>query len=130
MAISKQAPITIEVGLDENKIPETIQWSAPDGGIKKAAAKAMLLSLWDAEQQESLRMDLWVKDMPVDQMQRFFIRVWSPWAKPTCGQPRTKKWHKGFRILLHFLQKNSSYTKPFNEIEFLLELSLYLKPDR
>jgi gliding motility-associated protein GldC len=34
--------------------------------------KAILLSFWDAEQQETLKMDLWVKDMPMDQMQLFF----------------------------------------------------------
>jgi gliding motility-associated protein GldC len=34
--------------------------------------KAMLLSFWDSENQETLKMDLWVKEMPVDQMQLFF----------------------------------------------------------
>lgn len=72
MGTTKETPITIQVSLDENKIPEKIKWSAPDGGVVDEEAKAMLLALWDGEQQETLRMDLWVKDMPLDQMQKFF----------------------------------------------------------
>lgn len=64
--------IHIKIGLDENRVPETIHWSAPDGGIKNEAAKAMLLSIWDPKAKETLRIDLWTKDMPVDEMKIFF----------------------------------------------------------
>ncbi len=63
--------ITIKVDLDENKVPEKLRWSAPDGGIQDSASKAIFLSVWDEEDQTSLRMDLWTKEMPVDQMQVF-----------------------------------------------------------
>ena len=72
MAIVKKTQVKIDVGLDENNIPEEMQWTAPDGGVLDMETKAMLLSFWDAEKQETLKMDLWVKDMPVDQMQLFF----------------------------------------------------------
>lgn len=72
MAIKKNTEIKVQVGLDENNIPEQMKWSAEDGGIKKQETKAMLLSFWDSDKQEALKMDLWVKDMPVDQMQLFF----------------------------------------------------------
>ena len=32
----------------------------------------MLLSVWDSKKQESLKIDLWTKDMPVDEMKVFF----------------------------------------------------------
>ncbi len=64
--------IEINVELDENRIPETLHWSAQDGGIVNEAAKAMMLAVWDAEKQETLRIDLWTKDMPVDEMKVFF----------------------------------------------------------
>ena len=70
--MGKQTNISIEVALDENKIPEKIVWSAPDGGVNNEEAQALLMSLWDGKNQETLRMDLWVKDMPVDQMRLFF----------------------------------------------------------
>jgi len=32
----------------------------------------MMLSVWDGKAQETLRIDLWTKDMPVDEMKVFF----------------------------------------------------------
>jgi len=64
--------ITLKVGLDENRVPEELTWSAEDGGIINEEAKAMLLSVWDSKKQESLKIDLWTKDMPVDEMKVFF----------------------------------------------------------
>ena len=72
MAIHKKTQIKIDVDLDENNIPEQMKWTAPDGGISEKDTKALLLSFWDAENQETLKMDLWVKEMPIDQMQLFF----------------------------------------------------------
>ena len=51
----------IEVTLDENKVPEKIFWSAPDGGINRKECKALLLSFWDSKNQETLKMDLWLR---------------------------------------------------------------------
>jgi gliding motility-associated protein GldC len=64
--------IELKVELDENRIPEKLHWTAEDGGIKNQQAKAMMLSVWDNKEQETLRIDLWTKDMPVDQMKVFF----------------------------------------------------------
>ena len=75
MTAHKKTQIIIDLNLDENKIPEKIIWSATDGGISKMESKAMLLSFWDPENQETLKMDLWVKDMPLDQMKLFFYQT-------------------------------------------------------
>ncbi len=64
--------IELEVELDENRVPEKLSWTAQDGGINKEEAKAMMLSVWDSKAQETLRIDLWTKDMPVDEMKLFF----------------------------------------------------------
>ncbi len=69
---NKKSDIKISVGLDENNVPEKLLWSAKDGGVDAAEAKAMLLSIWDHNQKETLRIDLWTKDMPVDEMKQFF----------------------------------------------------------
>ena len=68
----KVSPISIEITLDENKIPEKIFWSAEDGNIKNQESKAIFLSVWDSEKKESLRIDLWTKEMPLDEMKIFF----------------------------------------------------------
>ncbi|MDW5287484.1 gliding motility protein GldC [Formosa sp. PL04] len=64
--------IQLTVELDENRVPEKLNWTAEDGGINNEEAKAMMLSVWDSKAQESLRIDLWTKDMPVDEMKVFF----------------------------------------------------------
>lgn len=68
--ITSEIKLTVE--LDENRVPENIKWTAQDGGINAEEAKAMLLSIWDSKAQETLRIDLWTKDMPVDEMKVFF----------------------------------------------------------
>ncbi|WBX76071.1 gliding motility protein GldC [Tenacibaculum ovolyticum] len=72
MAIEHTSKIIFKVGLDENKIPEEITWNAEDGGINGEASKAIMLSVWDHKKKDTLRMDLWTKDMPVDEMKQFY----------------------------------------------------------
>ena len=64
--------IKFVVELDENRVPEKLMWSAQDGGIDLEEAKAIMLSIWDAKSKETLRIDLWTKEMPVDEMKQFF----------------------------------------------------------
>ena len=72
MANTITSKIELNVELDENRVPEKIHWTAQDGGITNEEAKAMMLAVWDAKAQETLRIDLWTKDMPVDEMKVFF----------------------------------------------------------
>lgn len=70
--IMKKSDIKITVGLDENNVPEELLWTAQDGGVEQEEAKALMLSVWDSKAKETLRIDLWTKDMPVDEMKQFF----------------------------------------------------------
>ena len=72
MSKTLKSTIELQVELDENRIPEKLSWTAKDGGVNKEEAKAMMLSVWDSKAQETLRIDLWTKDMPVDEMKQFF----------------------------------------------------------
>ena len=72
MAIKHNSEIKFKVGLDENKVPEEIYWTAIDGGINNESSKAIMISVWDHKQKDTLRMDLWTKDMPVDEMKQFY----------------------------------------------------------
>lgn len=72
----KTAEINIKVNLDDNKLPESITWKSTDGENKEeVACKAMMLALWDHQYNNTLRLDLWTKDMPVDEMKRFFYET-------------------------------------------------------
>ncbi len=70
--IVKTSKIDIAVGLNENNLPVAMKWSAEDGNIADSAAKAFLLSIWDAESKNTMKIDLWTKDMTVDEMKQFF----------------------------------------------------------
>jgi gliding motility-associated protein GldC len=74
---SHTSEIKINVTLDENKIPEALRWTAEDGGVHNEAASAVLLSVWDHKSKESLRIDLWTKEMPLDEMKVFFHQTLS-----------------------------------------------------
>ena len=73
--------ILLRVELDENRIPERLHWEAEDGGIINQEAKAMLLSVWDHKTKETLRIDLWTKDMPMDEMKLFFHQTFLTMAE-------------------------------------------------
>lgn len=70
----KTSNIHFTVELDQNNIPEKILWDAtekPEAG--QSETKAISISLWDHVQKNTLRIDLWAKDMPVEEMKRFYI---------------------------------------------------------
>lgn len=72
MATKINSKIELNVELDVNRVPEKIHWTAEDGGVTNEEAKALMLAVWDANKQETLRVDLWTKEMPVDEMKVFF----------------------------------------------------------
>jgi len=68
--------ITIDVTLDQNRVPENISWNATESTADAARkAKAMMLSFWDGAEKTALRVDLWTKDMMVDEMADFFYQT-------------------------------------------------------
>jgi gliding motility-associated protein GldC len=71
-----KSTITIDVMTDENKVPDSISWSASDTTTDTAQkAKAMMISFWDGAEKAALRIDLWTKDMMVDEMADFFYQT-------------------------------------------------------
>jgi len=72
MSDSITSEIKFEIELDPNRVPEKLFWTAADCGVTKEEAKAFMLSIWDSKAKETMRIDLWTKDMPVDEMKIFF----------------------------------------------------------
>lgn len=71
----KTAAINFKVNLDINNVPEKITWDATDSQNKNNNAKAVILSIWDGEEQTSLKIDLWTKDMMAEEMKFFIIQI-------------------------------------------------------
>ncbi|MFZ9387688.1 MAG: gliding motility protein GldC [Chitinophagaceae bacterium] len=71
-----KSSILIDVMTDENRVPSAISWSASDTSAENAQkAKAMMISFWDGAEKAALRIDLWTKDMMVDEMADFFYQT-------------------------------------------------------
>ena len=70
--IQRKSTISIDVGLNENNVPISMSWSAEDGNVNGQETRAMMLALWDPKDQNTMKIDLWTKDMTVDEMKVFF----------------------------------------------------------
>ena len=69
----KKSQIRIDVEIDKDNMPTLIKWDADDADFDgQQPAKAVLLSLFDGLQQNAMRIDLWTKDMSVDEMKKFY----------------------------------------------------------
>ena len=94
--IMKKAEIKLQIELDETNVPNTITWSSNDGeSSDELPAKAMFLALWDSAYKNSMRIDLWTKDMPYDEMKRFFYEtlqtLGESFLRSSGGDPMAEK---------------------------------------
>lgn len=74
--MSLKSEIKFIVELDDKKMPEKINWQADDAdftGMKEA--KTLMLSLWDKQDNITLGIDLWTKEMLVDDMNQHFYQI-------------------------------------------------------
>ena len=68
--------ITIDIQLDHEKVPQQISWKASDSSADMAQkAKAMMIAFWDGADKSAMRIDLWTKEMMVDEMADFFYQT-------------------------------------------------------
>ena len=74
--MGKTSEIKITVELDNNKMPEKIEWEATDAGFKgKKPAKTLMLSLWDERDNVTYGIDLWTKEMQVEEMHFHYNQI-------------------------------------------------------
>jgi gliding motility-associated protein GldC len=71
----KKSEIYFSIALDDQQVPEAISWRATDAGEGTQFAKAINVSIWDRDQEGTMKLDLWTKDMPVDEMKHFFVDI-------------------------------------------------------
>ena len=73
---NKTSEIKFTVQLDGEKLPVSIEWNATDAGLAdKKSCKSVMISIFDTSEKSTLRIDLWTKDMLVDEMKRFFYET-------------------------------------------------------
>ena len=102
----KKTQISFNIELDENKIPEKITWSANDGGVNNKDSKAVFLSVWDHEPQETLKIDLLTKDMPVYQMNVFFHQTLVSMSDTFMRSTNNEKMTDAFKQFCDYFAEN------------------------
>jgi len=101
----KESEINFKITLDDNNLPEKIDWSATEGA-EKSSSKAVMIALWDAKENNTLRIDLWTKDMMVDEMKQFYHQCLLSMADTfdrATGETEAAKEMRGFAQ--HFGEK-------------------------
>ena len=74
--MSKISKIDFSIELDDNKMPEKIEWEASDAGFEgKKSSSTLMISLWDINEKSTLAIDLWTKEMLVDDMNIHFFQI-------------------------------------------------------
>ncbi|MFN5325422.1 MAG: gliding motility protein GldC [Bacteroidota bacterium] len=77
----KKSEISFSVTLDDSKMPESITWKADDSGIEGVKeCSSVIISIWDPKDKCTLRIDLWTKQMMVEEMQHLFYETFRSMA--------------------------------------------------
>lgn len=85
----KDSSVNIVVKFDEERIPIDIELSGSDFP-KTEPIKAMLLSFFNLDHRETVKIDLWTKDMQVIEMDRFMYQTLSALSKTYLSATNNK----------------------------------------
>ncbi|MCS7082740.1 MAG: gliding motility protein GldC [Bacteroidetes bacterium] len=75
MSASGTARIVLEVELNAQRIPMRLRWQATEEAEEFQSCTAVLLSLWDKRQRQSLGLDLWTPEMEVPDMHALYYQT-------------------------------------------------------
>lgn len=94
--MSREAEINIKVKLGDDNVPEEIQWEASESETDQVKnCEAMLLSMWDKNEKNSLNIDLWTKKMEIPEMNAFYfytmMKMADTYERATNNQELAKK---------------------------------------
>ena len=64
----KKSTLSFDLELDENNVPKKIVMNSTDKQAENVNLKSVMIAAWDAKTQETLSVDLWTKDMKVNEM--------------------------------------------------------------
>lgn len=109
----KKSQIKIDITLDEKNIPEDISWQATDhpDGDDAHSAKAMLVSFFDKEHRDTLRFDLWTKEMQVQEMDRFVYYTLKSMADTYFNATGNKELSEQMQQFAQFFGKTTEIVK-------------------
>ena len=110
--MSHTSEIKFEIQLDDNKVPERMSWNASDGGVTDEEAKAVMMSVWDPKSKETLKIDLWSKDMLLDEMKIFYHQTLMGMADSFERATNDKEVAQGMRMFAEDFAKRLKLIDP------------------
>jgi len=110
--VSKKSNIVVQIGLDEEKVPVEILWKSEDGSNKFEPCKAMLLSLFDEDKLDTIKLDLWTKNMQVDEMDRFMFQTLRGLADTYFKATQNGELANQFQQFVHYFGEKTGLIEP------------------
>ena len=112
--VKKSSDIVMTVGLDEQNVPVKLEWRAEDDPNKNKSkeCKAMLLSIFDKATKDTMKIDLWTKEMQIQEMDRFFFQTFRGMADSYLRATNNKELAEDMqRFALYFGEQTSILEK-------------------
>ena len=75
MSQNKKERLTVDVSMDDNLVPETIEWNSSQENKNSEKASAALIYFWNAEKNETYNLDLWTKEMSIEEMNKMIFQT-------------------------------------------------------
>ena len=108
----KKGEVILNISLDDDNMPAKIDWNASGySEDKNREAKSFLLSIWDKQDQSTLRVDLWTKDMKQDEMHFFFFQSFMTMADTFQRATNDEELTQMIRSFGQQFAEKSSYIK-------------------
>lgn len=101
----KKSEVNFKIELDENNVPETIQWDATDKPGDMDHTRAISIGIWDDIEKNTMRLDLWTKDMPMHEMKMFYVDALGGMAQSLLTATGDEKMSKSISDLCDTLGK-------------------------
>ncbi len=105
-ADTTEASIRFDITLDDTNTPESITWQADQAESRSPqTCKAVLMSIWDPSKQNTVKFDLWTKDMTHHEMNALTVQsllmIAETYGKATGNMPLSaelRQFAEGFGI--------------------------------
>lgn len=101
----KKSEINFKIELDNKNVPETIQWDATDKPGAMDHTKAISIGIWDDMEKNTMRLDLWTKDMPMHEMKMFYVDALGGMAQSILSATGDEQMSKSINDLCDTLGK-------------------------
>lgn len=110
--MSKSSRLQFDIELDEQNIPENIIWTSTDGQVEPIAAKALMVSVFANDSKETLRFDIWTKEMQIQEMDRMMFYTLRGLADTYMRATNNKELSEQFRQFAEHFGVKTEIIKP------------------